>query len=208
MLLPYEAILFVLALCLDSLTASFSFGMSKIKVPLLSAFMISFIGSLFLFLSISCGAWVRTFLSPQVSTYLFFGVLFLLGILRLWDIVIKKSIKKKNTKKQSCSTGFCHHLLTVYAECEKADTNCSQSLSVSEAITLAIALSADSLAAGIGVGVIAGSGFSLCLFALVCGFVAVEVGCFIGRRVAKITTLDLSWISGVVLIGLAILRLV
>lgn len=207
MLLPLEAVLLVMALCLDSLTASFSFGIGRIKVPFLSALVISLIGSVFLFVSIFCGTWISGYIPSQFSACLSFGVLLLLGIIRLWDIVIKKYIKKKNLEKGDCQSGFCRFVLTVYAESEKADANRSQTLSVSEAITLAIALSVDSLAAGIGVGVVNGLGFELALFSLACGFIAVELGCFIGRRVAKVTTLDLSWISGIVLIGLAILRL-
>lgn len=206
-LFAFEAILLVFALSLDSLAASFAFGIEKIKVPILSAISINIVCSSLLFISLIFGSFIRTYIPSNVATYISFGILLALGILRLLDIIIKKYIKKKDLTPSTCKNGFGRFILTVYADSAKADANDSKTLSLSEAITLALALSIDSLAAGFGVGVLSVNHLLIVSFAFIFGMIAVELGCLIGRKIASITSIDLSWISGVVLIILAFLRL-
>lgn len=205
--LTFEAVLFVVAICIDSLAASFALGMEKIKVSIISAVVINIVCTSFLFVALICGSFISSYISAGVISYISFSILFILGILRLLDIIIKKYINKKNYKIENCKNKIGRFFLTIYADSSKADVNNSKTLSVSEAVTLAVALSIDSLAAGFGIGILnVNYTFIICLN-FIFGMGAVILGCFIGRKIALKTNFDLSFISGIVLIALAFMRI-
>lgn len=199
-----EAALIALALSVDSFVAAFSYGTSKIKIPLSSVGIISVTGSLITGLSMLTGSFVKDFIPSGFTTLLSFGILFLLGVLKLFD-----SSQPKN-----------------------ADKDHSQSISPKEALSLSAALSLDGCAAGFGASLstripaspdavaagfdasaAAGTVSSLVpvaavfLFSLIFGVFMVLAGSHIGNKAAGRLPIKPGIIGGLLLILLAVARL-
>ena len=98
-------------------------------------------------------------------------------------------------------------LLTVYADPNKADKDKGGILSAKEACSLGIALSIDSMAAGIGAGIAAAPILFPVILAFIMGASAIGLGVFLGNRVAARYSLDFSWIGGFLLILLSVLKM-
>lgn len=199
-----EAALIALALSVDSFVAAFSYGTSKIKIPLSSVGIISVASSLITGFSMLTGSFVKDYIPSGFTALLSFGILFLLGVLKLFD-----SSQPKN-----------------------ADKDHSQSISPKEALSLSAALSLDGCAAGFGASLSTGmpaspdaaaSGFdasvaagtasslvpvaAVFLFSLVFGALMVLTGSHIGNKAAGRLPIKPGIIGGLLLILLAVARL-
>lgn len=204
-----EALLLVSALSLDALVASFSFGVEKIKVPWLSAAVMSGICSAFLAVSLLLGSVVKPYLPGRLAALISFFILLFLGITRLLDSAIKTCIKKSCCKSKDIRFKLLdlNFMLRIYADSTEADVNNSKTLSAGEASSLAVALSLDGLATGFGAGITSANPAEMILFSFLIGLAAIRIGCAIGRRIASGANLNLSWVGGAVLILLAVSKL-
>ena len=204
-----EALLLVVALSLDAFIASFAYGAQRIKIPFSSVIIISIICTAMLGVSLLLGALLRPHLPQMATKVLCFAILFLLGVTKLCDSAIKTLIRrhKKIHKKLSFSLFRLKFILDVYADPEKADRDGSRVLSPAEAASLAVALSLDGLAVGFGAALMKVNFLLVMLLSLVIGMLAVRLGGRIGNKAAQKLPFDLSWISGALLIMLAVLKL-
>jgi len=202
-----EALLLTTALSLDAFAASFAYGSSKIKIPFKSVMVINIIGTIVLSLSIYFGVLLSPFIPAEVASGLAFGILFTLGLVKIFDAVLKSFIRKYSdtSKKVEFSVFDLKFILTVYANPEHADIDRSRALSPKEAIAIAVALSLDSFAVGFGAGLIPISHFQIIAFSLVTDIVAIVTGCYIGNKIAEKSPINLSWLGGAILILLAFL---
>lgn len=191
-----EAAAISLALSVDSFIAAFSYGTSKIKIPLSSVGIISVTGSLITGLSMLAGSFVKDFIPPGFTTLLSFGILFLLGVLKLFESSSPANADKDN----------------------------SHSISAKEALSLSAALSLDGCAAGFGASLSAGIPASpgaaaagtvsslvpvaaVFLFSLIFGVLTVLAGSHIGNKAAGRLPIKPGIIGGLLLILLAVARL-
>lgn len=191
-----EAAAISLALSVDSFIAAFSYGTSKIKIPLSSVGIISVTGSLITGLSMLAGSFVKDFIPPGFTTLLSFGILFLLGVLKLFESSSPANADKDN----------------------------SHSISAREALSLSAALSLDGCAAGFGASLSAGTPASpgaaaagtvsslvpvaaVFLFSLIFGVFMVLSGSHIGNKAAGRLPIKPGIIGGLLLILLAVARL-
>lgn len=202
-------VLFVTALCIDALAASFAYGAQKVKIPPLSAIIISLICTGVLVISSGIGSALRLFMSSSLCVAISFTVLFVLGLLKSFDFVLKKYILKNSERSGELRMKISdvNFVLTVYADSLKADKDLSMILSPREAVFLALALSFDSLAAGLGIGVSGSSLLLLGILSLASNILAIFFGYILGRFVSGISDIDFSWLSGLLLIALAISKL-
>lgn len=205
----FEAILLVTALSVDAFVASFAYGTNHIKIPFRSVVVINVICSFILAVTLILGAVLRPFISEAVTKAICFVILLLLGVAKLFDSSIKSCIRKHNgiNKEFNFSVFQLRCILSIYADPEEADRDCSRLLSPAEAASLAVALSLDGLAVGFGAGLADVSITQVVFFSLILGTLAVEVGCFLGNKVAQKLNLNLSWLSGALLLLLAIMKL-
>ena len=179
-----QSLLLVFSLCLDTFVASIAYGTDKIKIPFYSSIIINLICSLFLGISIFLGDVLNNFIPINVATYLSFFLLLALGIYRIFEVFCKKYIRKFSNK----------------------DKPLTFKLSAKEAFYLAIALSLDSLAVGFGSGLGYVNYAQVIILCFLVGIVSLLLGSQLGRRFANIINVNLSWISGVLLIILAFIR--
>ncbi|MEA4893467.1 MAG: sporulation membrane protein YtaF [Peptococcaceae bacterium] len=204
-----ESVALVTVLSTDAFFASFAYGTDKIRIPLLSAAIISGVCSGLLAISLFFGTVVRSLLPPHLLTAVCVCLLLLLGVARLCESLIKNHIKnrKDQHKKISFSMGSLNFILCIYADPKEAAREHSRSLSPAEAFSLALALSLDSLSVGFGAALAQINCLQTVFISLAMGFAAVKGGELLGRRIAESFSWDLSWLSGVLLIVLALMRL-
>lgn len=204
-----EAILLVLSLCIDACAASFAYGTNKIKIPIGSNLMLTAISTIFLAISLSVGSFLQQFINPDLTHLLCFATLFILGFMRFFEGVLKNYLNKKSISPDNIEVKLFNFklVLNVYADVTLADIDHSKSLSLKEALYLGIALSLDSLVIGLGAALIPMPFIMVVILSIIIHFVAILLGSMLGKQCAKKSTLDLSWLSGVILIILALTKI-
>ena len=204
-----EAVMLAFAISVDAFIASFSYGSNKIKIPPLSVFIITSLSSAILGLSLITGALVRAYIPGGITTAICFIILFILGLTKLLDSFAKAIIRKhSNINREIKFSMFSFKfILTLYADPIEADIDDSKLISPAEAASLAVALSLDGLAVGFGAAVGHVNGLAVFLASLVIGALAIMLGCYTGNKAARTLRFNLSWLSGALLILLAVVKL-
>ena len=196
----FQAFFLVLALSLDTFTAGVALGTQKITVPFRSVLAISLTCSASLWLAISLGGWIGNWISPRTGAVIGCIILVMMGsvLRRCCENKEGMVFYRKNLK----------IFLQVCVDSAQADFNRSQSLSVPEAISLAVALSVDGLAAGVGAGILDVSHWLIFLIAMLINLFAVHLGCRTGIRFSRKHEQDISWVAGALLIVLGLIKLI
>lgn len=194
---------------MDAFIASFAYGSDKIKIPMISVQVINIICSSILGLSLLAGSLIRPFVAPWLTTVICFSLLFILGIIKLLDSLIKTFIRKHNdmNKQIHFSMFSLRFVLSLYVDPEDADQDHSKIISPSEAVSLGTALSLDGMAVGFGAALGNINPMAVVLCSLVTNTLLVFLGSFSGRKVAQKLPFNVSWLSGVILIILAFSKL-
>jgi len=206
-----EIIILALTLSLDAFAASFGYGCQKIKIPLLSGIVIILICTAITGISFFLGSLIN--ISQSFAGIISFVILLTIGLIKLLDSITKSVIRKhiRHKKELKLSLFNIKFILQVYADPETADMDVSESLSSKEATMLATALSLDGLAVGFAIGLMGLSGwmiFLFLLFTLIFNSLAVLLGSWFGKKMAERLKFNISWMTGVILIILAITSLV
>ena len=204
-----EALVLALTLSLDAFTVGFAYGSDKIKIPVWSVIIISVICSVVTGLSFIAGNIIKHYIADWVTIIICFAILIILGIIKILDSFTKSVIRKhKNLNKQIKFSFFnIKFILNLYADPEDADIDASKILSPGEAVALAVSLSLDGLAVGIGAAMGNVNGLAVVIFSLVTNALAVIFGSGLGNKIAEKISFNLSWLSGVILIILAFSKL-
>lgn len=179
----FSALFLAVVISIDTLAAGFAYGANSIKVPLRHIIVFDIISSVTVGIALFFGYIVGNYMPPAMTLGLSIGILVFLG---------------------------CYKLLQCFITKVKGKTISPRQISWAETITLAVGLSLDGLAVGIGVS-IHNVTLVFCLvatlFSLVIDLIFFIIGHRIGDKTTKKTRLDLSWLSGVVLIFLGLLKL-
>ncbi len=189
-------LLLAITLSLDSFFTSISYGISNIHIPKSAIFIISFIGTLLLGISLFCSNIIRNFLPTSFCIFSSFLILFLMGFYRMFETIIKRTFKNKKNR-----------LLQVYADEMSADFDHSKDLSIKESVILGTTLSLDSIGSGIGIGLVPKGAIIFLIFSFLSTLLLIQLGYFLGIKMIKKSP-NISWISGLMLMALACLRLV
>lgn len=194
----------IFALSLDTFMAALSYESSKIRIPISSNLIISFICSLFLFISLLLGNFFSFFIPEIILKWISFTILFCIGFIKNFDNRIKKFIKKRNFKSKSINFSFCNlkFILQIYSDYSCADMDKSKSLSPIEAISLALALSIDGLSAGLAFNVSFILGLLIFFICFILNFVFILLS-----KIISHVKIDFSLLGGIIFIVLAFCRL-
>ena len=204
-----ESFLLVSSVCIDCFVASIAYGTNKIRIPILSALIISFIGSFVLGLSLFLGSFLKDLLPSYLCVILSFLILMIIGLYRFFEGIFKSFINKRcsHDKPFKFKIFDFYFILQVYADETKADFDKSKTLSLKEATYLAFALSFDSIAVGFGSSLVSISLFNTIILCFVVGLCLILLGVFLGKKIVEKTNINLSWLSGLILMILATLKL-
>ncbi len=205
-----EAILLVTALSIDAFVASIAYGTNKIKIPFYSVATINVVCTLLLGISLYFGSVVREVIPGNFVALIGIMILLGLGLYQLFEGVFKNLIKKYlvQEKRMDFELFDFRFVLEIYIDETKADFDQSRRLNVKEALALAVALSVDGLAAGFGSALGNINYTQILLLSLVFHMLAVWIGVWVGQRLARKIKINMSWVSGLILILLALIRLV
>lgn len=203
----FQSFLLVVALSIDSFLASLAYGAEKIRIPLRSALLISFIGIVFLGISLYTATFIQMFIPDYVCKWISFAIFFMIGISSIFQGTIKSFLRKSKQKQLTFCYSGISFVLDVYLDETKADVDHSKSLSLKEALYLAIALSIDSLVSGFALGISIIHPLPVLLISFLIGITAVLSGSFLGGKAGKMSHLDLSWLSGILFLFLACSRI-
>lgn len=205
-----ESLILVSSLCIDTFVASIAYGTDRIKIPLYSNIVINLVCSLFLGISLTIGGFLKDFLSPTTAGILSFVLLLSLGFFRLFESFFKTYILKFSTTGAPLTFKVFDFkfVLEIYANETKADYDKSKKLTLKEAVYLAVALSLDSLAVGFGSSLVSINYLQVLILSFVVGTCCLFVGVHIGKKFIEKVDLNLSWLSGLMLIILAFIRFI
>lgn len=205
-----EAFCIASALSLDAFAASFSYGAGKIKIPPLSLLIIDGICSVSIGIALLIGSLLKSFIPLGLTSAVCFLILFFLGLLKLLDGITKSLIRKYGAISSNLHFSFCNFrfVLSLYADPEAADTDCSKTISSKEAVSLALALSLDGCAVGFGTALGNVNGLAVFFCSLFTEAFAILFGTFLGNKAAGRFSCNLSWAGGLILIVLAFCKLV
>ncbi len=204
-----ESALLVTSLCIDACIASFAYGTNKIKIPVLSGLILTGISTLFLIISISLGSIIKGFIPANLTSFICFGILFILGFMRLFEGLLKQYLNKKAISPGNIELTLLNFklVLNVYADSTLADIDHSQTLNAKEALYLGIALSLDSLVVGFGAALASINLLQIIVLSVLFNSAAIILGGVLGRKCAEKLSIDLSWLGGATLILLALLKI-
>ena len=204
-----QAAAIAISVSVDAFAASFAYGSQKIKVPISSALIIALLCTVIIALSFLIGVALVGFIPDWIATGLAFLILFIIGLMKLFDSITKSVIRKHTQFDKEIKLSVLNFklVLHLYADPEVADLDVSKSLSSREATVLAVSLSLDGFAVGLGAAIIGVNLFALIGFTLFIGFVALLFGGWIGNKLADKLQFNISWLAGVILICLAFMQL-
>ena len=201
-----QGILFVTALCLDSLLASLAYASQKIRIPLKSAFVTAMISTLFLGLSFLLSAPLSSLL-PAWAASLCSGLVFAaMSVYCAFQGAIKRLLSKKK-RGIRLHYGSVQIVLDVYLDEKKADRDHSKTLSVKEACYLAITLSLDSLFSGLAMGFSLAHPLKIAALNFLAALLAIYLPARLADRLLRKSSYDLNWLSALLFAVLAWMRL-
>lgn len=202
-----EAFFIVLAISIDVLVAAFGYGISKIKIPLRSAIFMTVINTLVLGLSVLIGYLLKGAISLAFAKWLSFGLLILVGLFKLFSELIKIWFSKKVNSELKVKVFNFQLMLKVIIDNTSADLDKNKVLSVIEAISISLVLALDEIGVGLSVGVTSLYPYIAVILNIFTCFSAIYLGLFIGKKISNHSNINLSWLSGLILIILATVRL-
>lgn len=198
-------VLFLTAVSLDSLTAGFSYGTDEVHVRVSSLLPLALVPALFITAAQSLGSFVGSLLPAGILPCLSFLLLFLIGIAKLFESLIRLLAKKHPSLigNWGCKIKQLNIVFTVYLSPEEANRTELQVLSFRESLLLSLALSLDSILVGMAFCFTPLSPFLLFLSAAFCNLILFSGGYLLGRLLFRLLRFDLSWLSGLCLLLLA-----
>ena len=203
-----ETLLLVFTLSLDAFIASVAYGTNKIKMPFMSITIINITCSSFLALSLFLGSAIKKLIPEGITLLISFTVLMLLGVFYLLQSLVKSYITKTSVLNKAIKLKISDLIISIYIDETSADFDNSKNLNPKEALYLAIALSLDSLAIGLSNSLTNTNYIQIIFLSLFSGMIAVWSGLLMGRKLVEKSNINISWLSGIILIVLAIMKII
>lgn len=200
--------LLVFALCLDTLVASIAYGTNRIRISHGQIALFNGVCCMFLGLSLAFGALLDRAIPQSLTKSICFYSLLLLGCMKLADAGIRQYLRRHKSIHKNASFRFSHLrlIIDIYSDPMEADTDQDECLSWKEVFFFSLAMSVDSLVTGMMAAFLKISVSATVLCAFLVGECFTYLGLFLGRKISRHCPRDLSWLGGVLLILLALLK--
>ena len=198
-------ILFLTAVSIDSLTAGLTYGAGRVHIKLPAYLILICVPSAFIAAANRVGSYIFLFLPESVLPFLSFFLLMLIGLSKLSESLIRTMARRHPSlvRNWGCKIKEIHIIFTVYLSPENANQEDLQILSPKEALLLSLALSLDSVLAGMAFSTGTIPLAALFLLAALFNLLLFSFGYSLGHLISHVLHVDLSWISGLFLIFLA-----
>lgn len=205
-----ESLIVTFAAAIDVFAGCFAYGCNKIKIYHNMLIFMTFICTLCMMLAFFLGNLLKSLLSPFLTTLIAFILLFFIGLIKLLDWYIKTLIRKwiKNNKPLNFCLFNFKFMLNVYANPETAMGDQAKSISLKEGTLLAIALTIDGMTGAFSLALIGINGWYLLFWAIITHYLAITLGSKIGNMIAHKLKYQIEWLSGLILIIIAFIKLI
>ncbi len=222
-------IILAFAVSLDGFGVGVTYGLRRIRIPLLSVIIIAICSGLVIWLSMQAGEWISQYLSEQSTNITGAGILIVIGCWALYQLFRSGGKNSGAVEIDTVDAGnsteverdeslavpvvmlelkWLGLVIQILRAPHAADIDKSGNISSSEAIMLGVALSLDAFGAGLGAAML---GFSAWLTALVitgASALFLVVGTKIGLRFSSWRGMKvLSFLPGILLIAIGLIRL-
>jgi len=204
------ALAVAVACAVDCAVTGFAYGANKTKIRFLYGIIISIFCSLALGASLILGEALSRVIPISVTVAISSAILITIGVYKILDSIVKNILYRKdgvNSYKTFSLLGL-RFVINISGELDNSGE--VKELSAAGAVILAIALSLDGLGVGFGAGLL-GLGAAAYAVIIAFSFVINAVFLFLGRKIgvktATKTTLNLAWVSGLLLIVLALFNI-
>lgn len=200
-----ETFLLVFAISLDSFVVSVAYGTNKIKLPFMSIALMSLISSGILGFSLALGGIIKNWVPLTMTPIISFVILFLLGVYYFCEGLIKNYLQKQKDQNKKLCINFQNICigLDIYLDETKADFNHSKTLNLKEAAYLSTLLSLDSLAVGFASSIYLVNYWQIVGICFLFNLLSILLGTLLGKKISEKNNVNLSWLSGILLIILA-----
>ncbi|MGJ9457704.1 sporulation membrane protein YtaF [Oceanobacillus sp. CF4.6] len=209
MLIYTGLLLLVIAVSLDGFGVGITYGIQKIKVPIIALLIIMICSGIIVYTSMVIGDLLSIFISKESAKILGGTILISLGLFSFVNIIRSRLKKPRTDSPEKIATTKIHDLKTVITTPDNADLDRSGIISAGEAFLLGLALALDAFGAGIGASMLGYSPFlTAFLTACMSGFFlyfGMKLGIFLSRN-EKLQQLTL--LPPALLIGIGILNLI
>lgn len=188
---------------LDNLGIGLTYGLRKIKIPLLSNIVIAVLSGVATILSSFAGSTLLHILPCKLCSLLGGVVVSIVGVLTI--LSLRENVEKKTSNNIQITT---QNLQIILKEPCRADADNSGHISIKEAILLGMALAVNCLATGLGAGMIGVNVLELTISIMFFSLLTIFSGGYIGRHyfsgfLEKRATL----IAGVILIVIGVYKM-
>lgn len=195
-----EEIFLAVIVSLDTYLTAVAYCNSGIKIPVLSAFVISLVSASMLGLSLEFSDFLSNYIPVNICRIVGTSIITAIGIITVFKSILRSLIRHISEKGElsvrSCKYGI---VFKMYLDETCADFDNSKTLSIAEASALALASSLDSVATGLSSGFSGISPPSAFLYTFLAGFLAIALGNATGHRISSLRH-DFSWVGGILLI--------
>lgn len=200
-----QTVLLIVALSMDVFLASVACGAEQIRIEKKTALCIGAVCSGVLFFSLVCGKLIDGVVREKYAAYLCFAGLFLVGAYKLTEYGIRAYIRRHHflCKQVKMKFSQLNFIISIYNNPAAADRDCSATMSVTEGIFFALAMSVDGFFGGLGAAFLDISIAGTVCLNLVFSALAVLGGSAVGKYAADRCKRDYSWIGGVLFVVLA-----
>ena len=199
-------LLFLTAVSVDSLTAGLTYGTQRVRIRRSAYLVLVFVPALFITLANRIGSCICYFLPENILPFLSFTLLMLLALSKLTESLLRFLARRYPSLSRNWGLKIkqINIIFTVYLSPEDANQEDLQILSAREALLLSLALSLDSVL--VGMAFTTGPLPLLLLFLLAAffNFLLFTAGYAFGHLVSSVLRIDLSWLSGLFLLLLAL----
>lgn len=180
-------VLLVIAVSLDGFGVGVTYGMQKIRMPLLSLFIIMCCSGFIVIISMTIGNVLSQYISPSSTSKIGATILILIGTFSLWNVLRQR--KKSEVKTEEDATNVKNSKRSAFSKVittpNKADLDKSGIISAKESLLLGIALAMDAFGAGLGAAIIGYTpSLTAILIAIMSGtfvYVGMKIGLFLSK---------------------------
>ena len=140
-----QTVLLIVALSMDVFLASVACGAEQIRIEKKTALCIGAVCSGVLFFSLVCGKLIDGVVREKYAAYLCFAGLFLVGAYKLTEYGIRAYIRRHHflCKQVKMKFSQLNFIISIYNNPAAADRDCSATMSVTEGICFALAMSVE-----------------------------------------------------------------
>lgn len=205
----FSILLFLIAVTVDSATAGLTYGTSNVHIKPMAYFFLICIPAFFITAANRIGALLFLFVPEKALPILSFLIFFLMACSKLIESLIRHLARKYPSlaKNWGCKIKQLNIIFTVYLSPEDANQEDTQILTGKEALLLSLALSLDSILVGMAFTIVSLPWLLLFLLAALMNYIFFLAGYGVGRTILAKSRIDLSWVSGLFLLLLALLSL-